>query len=169
MPPIVDAQAKAARLAAMRERHAGDGGIAIAIGDGANDVPMLKAADVSIAYRAKPVVRAQATYAIDHCGLDAVLNLFALTRFAPRVRARRSAGAARADRSVVVEVALVHPRHLDRFEDLLAAVLRVVVEPGQLEHPALEIREQDGARVDVGMRSASAMAISRVSVHFIGV
>ena len=36
-----------------------------------------RAADVSIAYRAKPVVRAQATYAIDHCGLDAVLNLFA--------------------------------------------------------------------------------------------
>jgi phosphoserine phosphatase len=77
VPPIFDAQAKAARLAAMRERHAGAGGIVIAIGDGANDVPMLKAADVSIAYRAKPVLRAQATYAIDHCGLDAVLNLFA--------------------------------------------------------------------------------------------
>jgi phosphoserine phosphatase len=77
MPPIFDAQAKAACLAAMRERHAGAGGIVIAIGDGANDMPMLKAADVSIAYRAKPVLRAQATYAIDHCGLDAVLNLFA--------------------------------------------------------------------------------------------
>jgi len=50
---------------------------AIAIGDGANDVPMLRAADVSIAYRAKPVVRAVATYAINSCGLDAVLNLFA--------------------------------------------------------------------------------------------
>ena len=75
--PIFDARAKAARLTQMRERHAGADGIAIAIGDGANDVPMLKAADVSIAYHAKPVVRAQATYAIDHCGLDAVLNLFA--------------------------------------------------------------------------------------------
>ena len=74
VPPTFDAQAKAARLTAMRERHAG--GIVIAIGDGANDVPMLQAADVSIAYRAKPVLRAQATYAIDHCGLDAVLNLF---------------------------------------------------------------------------------------------
>jgi len=39
-------------------------------------VPMLKAADVSVAYRAKAVVRAQATYAIDRCGLDGVLNLF---------------------------------------------------------------------------------------------
>jgi phosphoserine phosphatase len=61
----------------MRERHAAAGGIVVAIGDGANDAPMLQAADVSIAYRAKPVLRAQATYAIDHCGLDAVLNLFA--------------------------------------------------------------------------------------------
>ena len=61
----------------MRERYASDGGIVVAIGDGANDLPMLKAADVSIAYHAKPLVRAQATYAIDHCGLDAVLNLFA--------------------------------------------------------------------------------------------
>jgi phosphoserine phosphatase len=76
-PPIVDAQAKATRFTAMRRRYARDGGIAIAIGDGANDLPMLKAADVSIAYRAKPLVRAQATHAIDRCGLDAVLNLFA--------------------------------------------------------------------------------------------
>jgi len=77
VPPIVDAKVKAARFALMRERCAAGGGIAIAIGDGANDLPMLKAADVAIAYRAKPVVRDQATYAIDHCGLDAVLNLFA--------------------------------------------------------------------------------------------
>ena len=76
IPPIVDGNVKAARLSAMRERSAGENGIALAIGDGANDVPMLKAADISIAYHAKPIVRAQATYAIDHCGLDAVLNLF---------------------------------------------------------------------------------------------
>ena len=73
---IVDANAKAERLSALRKRHVGADAIAIAIGDGANDVPMLKRADVSIAYHAKPVVRAEATYAIDHCGLDAVLNLF---------------------------------------------------------------------------------------------
>jgi len=73
---IVDADRKAAALVAMRAKHA-DGGWVVAIGDGANDLPMLRAADVSIAYRAKPVVRAQATHAIDHGGLDAVLNLFA--------------------------------------------------------------------------------------------
>jgi phosphoserine phosphatase len=37
---------------------------------------MLALADVSVAYHAKPAVRAACTYAIDYCGLDAVLNLF---------------------------------------------------------------------------------------------
>jgi phosphoserine phosphatase len=75
--PIIDAHAKAERFSALRERCVSASGIAVAIGDGANDLPMLQAANVSIAYHAKPIVRAQATYAIDHCGLDAVLNLFA--------------------------------------------------------------------------------------------
>ncbi|CAG1002629.1 phosphoserine phosphatase [Burkholderiales bacterium] len=74
---IIDAGRKADALDTMRARHAGSGGLVAAIGDGANDVAMLRRADVSIAYRAKPVVRAQATHAIDHGGLDAVLNLFA--------------------------------------------------------------------------------------------
>ena len=76
IPPIVDGVAKAARLYAMRKRLVAGDGVALAIGDGANDVPMLKAADISVAYHAKPVVRAAATYAIDRCGLDGVLNLF---------------------------------------------------------------------------------------------
>ena len=50
---------------------------AIVIGDGANDMKMMKLAGISVAYRAKPVVRAQATYALDHSPLDAVLNWFA--------------------------------------------------------------------------------------------
>jgi phosphoserine phosphatase len=74
--PIVDAEAKAACFERLRATLAADGGLAVAIGDGANDLPMLEAADVSVAYRAKPIVRARATYAIDHCGLDAVLSLF---------------------------------------------------------------------------------------------
>jgi phosphoserine phosphatase len=73
--PIIDADAKAATLL-QRAHAAGDDGLTVALGDGANDLPMLAAADISIAYRAKPVVRAAATHAIDHCGLDAVLNLF---------------------------------------------------------------------------------------------
>ena len=74
---VVDAEAKAACFKQLRGELAADGGLAVAIGDGANDLPMLESADVSIAYRAKEVIRARATYAIDRCGLDGVLNLFA--------------------------------------------------------------------------------------------
>lgn len=74
--PVVDAAAKAACLKRLRASAGADGGLVVAIGDGANDLPMLQAADISIAYRAKPIVRERTTYSIDHCGLDAVLNLF---------------------------------------------------------------------------------------------
>jgi phosphoserine phosphatase len=73
---IVDAQAKAAEVQRIGSALAGADGLVAALGDGANDLPMLARADVSFAYHAKPVVRAQTTYAIDHCGLDAALNLF---------------------------------------------------------------------------------------------
>ena len=73
---IVDAQTKADTIAAWKSRHAGADGLTVTLGDGANDLPMFRQADISIAYRAKPVVRAAATYAIDHCGLDAALNFF---------------------------------------------------------------------------------------------
>ena len=48
----------------------------IAIGDGANDLPMFAAAGVSIAYHAKPIVQENATYAINHVGLDGVITIF---------------------------------------------------------------------------------------------
>jgi len=74
--PIVDADVKAATLRRLKRELAGASGLVVAIGDGANDLPMFVEADISVAYRAKPVVRARATHAIDHCGLDGVLNLF---------------------------------------------------------------------------------------------
>ena len=70
---IVDAQAKAR---AIRELGAQHPGLSVVIGDGANDLPMFAQADVSVAYRAKPVVREKATHTVDFCGLDAVVNLF---------------------------------------------------------------------------------------------
>jgi phosphoserine phosphatase len=74
---VVDANAKAAEVERIGSALTGNDGLIAALGDGANDLPMLARADVSFAYRAKPVVRANATYAIEHCGLDAALNLFA--------------------------------------------------------------------------------------------
>ncbi|WP_225783073.1 phosphoserine phosphatase SerB [Xenophilus sp. Marseille-Q4582] len=49
---------------------------AIAVGDGANDLEMMGVAGLSVAYRAKPKVRAQASVAIDMGGLDRLLTLF---------------------------------------------------------------------------------------------
>ena len=47
----------------------------IAVGDGANDLPMMAAAGLSVAYHAKPAVRAQAMVAIDAGGLDRLLEI----------------------------------------------------------------------------------------------
>ena len=74
--PLVDAQGKAAHVARLK----GELGLGLdrvlAIGDGANDLPMMAEAGTSIAYHAKPVVKAKADYALDFTGLDGVLNLF---------------------------------------------------------------------------------------------
>lgn len=48
---------------------------AIVMGDGANDLKMMKIAGLSVAFRAKPVVRAQANVALNFVGLDGVLTM----------------------------------------------------------------------------------------------
>jgi phosphoserine phosphatase len=73
---VVEAEAKAAKLrSVMRELNA-SATQTVAIGDGANDLKMMAEAGISIAFHAKPVVRAQASCALNWCGLDAVPNLF---------------------------------------------------------------------------------------------
>ena len=73
---ILDAQGKADALNGMREELGLSREQVIGMGDGANDLKMMAAAGISIAYHAKPVVRAQATYALSRVGLDGLLNLF---------------------------------------------------------------------------------------------
>lgn len=73
--PVVDRRAKEV---ALRE-FAAVSGIpmvdTVAIGDGANDLDMIRAAGIGIAFAAKPVVRAQAPYSLDGPRLDAALDL----------------------------------------------------------------------------------------------
>ncbi|MEN3294570.1 MAG: phosphoserine phosphatase, partial [Burkholderiales bacterium] len=49
---------------------------AIVMGDGANDLKMMGISGLSVAFRAKPVVRAQADVALNFVGLDGILSLF---------------------------------------------------------------------------------------------
>jgi phosphoserine phosphatase len=72
---IVDADAKAAKFLQVMAELGADKSQALAIGDGANDLKMMREAGISVAFRAKPVVRAQASCAINWSGLDAVANL----------------------------------------------------------------------------------------------
>ena len=73
---IVDANRKAQELVNLRDKLGLKINQTIAIGDGANDLKMMQAAAVGIAYHAKPIVQQQATYALNYNGLDGTINLF---------------------------------------------------------------------------------------------
>ncbi len=73
---IVDADSKRDALVQARDELGLKQDQIIAIGDGANDLKFMCEAGVSVAYHAKPAVRAQATHALNYAGLDGVPNLF---------------------------------------------------------------------------------------------
>jgi len=73
--PIVDGQRKRALVKSIAAKLDIDSGQVIAVGDGANDLPMLNFAGLGVAFEAKPIVRAQAAHNIRHIGLDGVLYL----------------------------------------------------------------------------------------------
>lgn len=73
---IVDGEAKRRTVIQTCDEIRCDPSQAIVIGDGANDLPMMSVAGVSVAFHAKPIVRSETTHAINYCGLDAVLYYF---------------------------------------------------------------------------------------------
>jgi phosphoserine phosphatase len=73
---IVNADVKARTLRETCETLGVAPSRAIAIGDGSNDLKMMAEAGLSVAFRAKPVVREAATVSFNHVGLDGLLNLF---------------------------------------------------------------------------------------------
>ncbi len=73
---IVDAEEKRATVARVCEELNYPSAAAIVMGDGANDLKMMEIAGLSVAFRAKPVVREKADVALNFVGLDGVLALF---------------------------------------------------------------------------------------------
>jgi phosphoserine phosphatase len=75
IPPIVNGERKASLLGEIVEAEGISLEQVVAVGDGANDIPMLKLAGMGIAYRAKPLVRQSAPQSISRLGLDGLLYL----------------------------------------------------------------------------------------------
>jgi phosphoserine phosphatase len=72
---IIDGQRKADLLRELAHQQGLSLDQVIAVGDGANDLPMISIAGLGIAFRAKPVVKASAKQAISNVGLDGILYL----------------------------------------------------------------------------------------------
>ncbi|MGQ4273120.1 phosphoserine phosphatase SerB [Terrihabitans sp. B22-R8] len=78
--PILGAEAKMETLIELREKLDLAPDAVIAVGDGANDLPMLKEAGLGVAFRAKPLVSAAAAACIRHGDLTALLYLQGYSR-----------------------------------------------------------------------------------------
>jgi phosphoserine phosphatase len=77
---IVDRAGKAEALRTFADRFGVPMGQTVAVGDGANDIDMLSAAGLGIAFNAKPALRAVADASLSHPYLDTVLFLLGVTR-----------------------------------------------------------------------------------------
>ncbi len=76
---IIDGEEKAKLLKKIAQKEHISLEQVIAVGDGANDLPMLNLAGLGIAFRAKPVVREGAKQSLTNVGLDAILYFLGLT------------------------------------------------------------------------------------------
>jgi phosphoserine phosphatase len=72
-PPIVTGETKRRMLLRLATENGIPSDRTLAVGDGANDLPMLSAAGMGVAFHAKPLVAASARWRIDHAGLRALL------------------------------------------------------------------------------------------------
>lgn len=72
---IINGEKKAERLRQMADQYGIDMQQTVAVGDGANDLPMLAIAGLGIAFHAKPLVRESARHSISSLGLDGILYL----------------------------------------------------------------------------------------------
>ncbi|VVE37907.1 Phosphoserine phosphatase [Pandoraea cepalis] len=73
---IVNAEVKARTVTEVATQLGVSAAQAIVMGDGSNDLQMMAIAGLSVAFRAKPVVREKASVALNYAGLDALLSLF---------------------------------------------------------------------------------------------
>ncbi len=72
-PPIVTGESKKEILLTLATEHAVSLQQSMAVGDGANDLPMLAAAGIGVAFHAKPAVAANARWRLDHADLTGLL------------------------------------------------------------------------------------------------
>jgi phosphoserine phosphatase len=80
--PIVGAEGKRQELLRALAEHGIDRADSLAIGDGANDIPMIREAGLGVAYHAKPVTRAAADAVVAHGNLEALLYAQGIARSA---------------------------------------------------------------------------------------
>jgi phosphoserine phosphatase len=74
-PPLIDPQAKVSTLQRLSAERRIEPAATLAIGDGSNDIPMLKVAGLGIAFQGKPKVKQEIPVWIDHAGPTGLLYL----------------------------------------------------------------------------------------------